>query len=110
MSAPAPEGDLSTEAAAALVHDRASGAADGVTVGTALVTAVREGQVRIEDLEEGMRRIVCVLEPDGRHDVTDRDRAVLAIALDLLGLDQLPPRHGCPRGAHPDCPHEPRPS
>ncbi|MCW2549875.1 MAG: hypothetical protein JWN96_4335 [Mycobacterium sp.] len=42
---------------------------------------------RLEDLEEALRRIVIVLEPDGRHDVTDRDVAALAIACDVLDLD-----------------------
>jgi hypothetical protein len=42
---------------------------------------------RLEDLEEALRRIVIVLEPDGRHDVTDRDIAALAIACDVLDLD-----------------------
>jgi hypothetical protein len=42
---------------------------------------------RLEDLEEALRRIMIVLEPDGRHDVTDRDLAALAIACDVLDLD-----------------------
>jgi hypothetical protein len=42
---------------------------------------------RLEDLEEALRRIVIVLEPDGRHDVTDRDMAALAVACDVLDLD-----------------------
>jgi hypothetical protein len=42
---------------------------------------------RLEDLEEALRRIVIVLQPDGQHPVTDRDLAALAIACDVLDLD-----------------------
>jgi hypothetical protein len=42
---------------------------------------------RREDLEEALRRIVIVLQPDGRHPVTDRDLAALAVACDVLDLD-----------------------
>lgn len=42
---------------------------------------------RIEDLEESLRRIVVLLNPDGHHEVTERDAAVLAIACDALLLD-----------------------
>jgi hypothetical protein len=42
---------------------------------------------RLEDLEEALRRIVILLEPDGHHDVTDRDLAALAVACDVLDLD-----------------------
>lgn len=49
--------------------------------------AVEPGRQRLEDLEEALRRIMIVLEPDGRHDVTDRDLAALAIACDVLDLD-----------------------
>lgn len=43
--------------------------------------------MRIEDLEEALRRIVTVISPDGCHICCDRDAAVLAIACDQLGLD-----------------------
>jgi hypothetical protein len=42
---------------------------------------------RIEDLEEALRRIVVVLQPDRRYDATDRDWAALAIACDALDID-----------------------
>jgi hypothetical protein len=42
---------------------------------------------RLEDLEEALRRIVIVLQPDGQHAVTDRDLAALAVACDVLDLD-----------------------
>jgi hypothetical protein len=42
---------------------------------------------RIEDLEEALRRIVVVLEPDGRHELCDRDLAAIAVACDVLDLD-----------------------
>ena len=42
---------------------------------------------RIEDLEEALRRIVVVLQPDGRHQLCDRDLAALAVACDVLDLD-----------------------
>lgn len=45
---------------------------------------------RVEDLEEGLRRILILMNEDGRHEVTERDQAVKAVALDLLDLD-LPP-------------------
>jgi hypothetical protein len=48
---------------------------------------VDRSRQRLEDLEEALRRIMIVLEPDGRHDVTDRDLAALAIACDVLDLD-----------------------
>src|SRR6476619_3617937 len=35
---------------------------------------------RIEDLEEALRRIVVVLQPDGRHQLCDRDLAAIAVA------------------------------
>lgn len=62
--------------------------------------AVRLLDGRVEDLEEALRRIVCLLQVDGRHDVTDRDTAVLAVALDQLGLDQPPPVHTSPGCVH----------
>jgi hypothetical protein len=42
---------------------------------------------RIEDLEEALRRIVVVLQPDGRHQLCERDLAALAVACDVLDLD-----------------------
>jgi hypothetical protein len=42
---------------------------------------------RIEDLEEALRRIVVVLQPDGRHQLCDRDLAAIAVACDVLDLD-----------------------
>jgi hypothetical protein len=42
---------------------------------------------RLEDLEEALRRIVILLEPDGHHAVSDRDLAALAVACDVLDLD-----------------------
>lgn len=42
---------------------------------------------RIEDLEEALRRIVVVLQPDGRHQLCERDLAALAVACDVLNLD-----------------------
>ena len=42
---------------------------------------------RIEDLEEALRRIIVVLEPDGRHQLCDRDLAAIAVACDVLDLD-----------------------
>ena len=42
---------------------------------------------RVEDLEESLRRIVTVIGHDPQHKCCDRDDAVLAIALDILGLD-----------------------
>jgi hypothetical protein len=44
---------------------------------------------RVEDLEEALRRIVTVVAHDGRHEDTERDLAVLALALDALGLEHL---------------------
>ena len=44
---------------------------------------------RIEDLEEALRRIVTVISPDLRHVQCERGQAVLAIALEQLGLDLL---------------------
>lgn len=35
---------------------------------------------RIEDLEEGLRQVIIVLQADGHHDVTLRDEAALVIA------------------------------
>ena len=43
---------------------------------------------RIEDLEEALRLIVTVLQPDRQHEVDDRSWAALAVAYDALGLDQ----------------------
>ena len=45
---------------------------------------------RIEDLEESLRRIVTVVGHDPQHECCDRDDAVLAIALEILGLDPPP--------------------
>jgi hypothetical protein len=42
---------------------------------------------RIEDLEEALRRIVVVLQPDGRHQLCERDLAAIAVACDVLDLD-----------------------
>ena len=47
-------------------------------------------RVRIEDLEESLRRIVTVVGHDPQHKCCDRDDAVLAIALEILGLDPPP--------------------
>lgn len=47
-------------------------------------------QDRIEDLEEGMRLIATLVQRDGRHEVTERDEAILVVALDRLGLDEPP--------------------
>jgi hypothetical protein len=46
-------------------------------------------QARIEDLEEALRRMVVVCQPDGRHVECVREQAALAIALDQLNLDAL---------------------
>ena len=44
-------------------------------------------QDRIEDLEEALRLIVCLLQPASRHLPTDRDWAVLAVTCDQLDID-----------------------
>jgi hypothetical protein len=59
---------------------------------TAVTTSASDEHVaaataRIEDLEEALRRIVVVLQPDGRHELCDRDLAALAVACDVLDLD-----------------------
>jgi hypothetical protein len=48
---------------------------------------VAAATARIEDLEEALRRIVVVLQPDGRHQLCERDLAALAVACDVLDLD-----------------------
>jgi hypothetical protein len=55
----------------------------------ARIPAARDASIvqRLEDLEEALRRIMIVLQPDGQHPVTDRDLAALAIACDVLDLD-----------------------
>jgi hypothetical protein len=50
-------------------------------------TAESATAARIEDLEEALRRIIVVLEPDGRHQLCDRDLAALAVACDVLDFD-----------------------
>ena len=45
---------------------------------------------RVEDLEESLRRIVTVIGHDPQHVCCERDDAVLAIALEVLGFDPLP--------------------
>lgn len=47
---------------------------------------------RIEDLESALQKIVLLMNEDGCHQVTERDDAVMTIALDALGLDDPPPR------------------
>ena len=61
----------------------------GVTAVTASASAgqVAGAAARIEDLEEALRRIVVVLQPDGRHQLCERDLAALAVACDVLNLD-----------------------
>jgi hypothetical protein len=59
---------------------------------TAVTTSASDAHVaaataRIEDLEEALRRIVVVLQPDGRHELCERDLAALAVACDVLDLD-----------------------
>jgi len=45
---------------------------------------------RIEDLEEGMRIIACLIQRDSCHEVTERDEAVLAVVLERLDLNAPP--------------------
>lgn len=42
---------------------------------------------RIEDLEEALRLIVCILQPNRHHTPSVHDWAVLAVACDQLGID-----------------------
>lgn len=44
-------------------------------------------EARIEELEEMLRRIVIVVHPDPRMELSDTDNAILAMACDALGLD-----------------------
>ena len=55
--------------------------------GAASDAAEAVAAARIEDLEEALRRIVVVLQPDGRHQLCDRDLAAIAVACDVLDLD-----------------------
>ena len=55
--------------------------------GAASDAAQAVAAARIEDLEEALRRIVVVLQPDGRHQLCDRDLAAIAVACDVLDLD-----------------------
>ena len=52
-----------------------------------LATADHLAGQRLEDLEEALRRMVIVLQPDGRRSVTERELAALALACDVLDLD-----------------------
>lgn len=45
---------------------------------------------RIEDLEEGLRLIATLVQHDGCHLVTERDDAILTIALDRLDVSVVP--------------------
>jgi hypothetical protein len=56
--------------------------------------ALAAARGRVEDLEEAMRRIVVILEPDLRHRPSARDLAALTFACDALEVD--PPVTGLP--------------
>jgi hypothetical protein len=74
-----------------MLDSKASRMGTGVAAVTESASAQEAAEAvtaaRIEDLEEALRRIVVVLQPDGRHQLCDRDLAAIAVACDVLDLD-----------------------